>query len=83
MTGTIFDSRKIPFSEWIEYLIHLFEFHSTKTAAMDNGNSVSTGFYWLEKVFLVLKDYQNDIRLSGKAWIDETYVPVWKSKREK
>lgn len=83
LTGTIFDSRKIPFSEWIEYLIHLFEFHSTKTAAMDNRNSVSTGFYWLEKVFLVLKDYQNDIRLSGKAWIDEAYVPVWKSKREK
>lgn len=83
LTGTIFDSRKIPFSEWVEYLIHLFEFHSAKTAALDNRNSASTGFYWLEKVFLVLKDYQYGIRLSGNVWIDETYVPVWKSKREK
>ncbi|MBQ1476159.1 MAG: hypothetical protein IIZ21_02625, partial [Firmicutes bacterium] len=28
LTGTIFEDRKIPISEWIEYLIHLFEFHS-------------------------------------------------------
>ena len=24
LAGTIFDSRKIPFSEWIEFLVHLF-----------------------------------------------------------
>lgn len=28
LTNTIFDSKKIPISEWIEYLLHLFEFHS-------------------------------------------------------
>lgn len=32
LTGTIFDSRKIALSEWIEYLMHLFQFHSVKTA---------------------------------------------------
>lgn len=36
LTGTIFDSRKIPLSEWIEYLIHLFEYHSVSTSASDN-----------------------------------------------
>ena len=28
LTGTVFDSRKIPLSEWIEFLVHLFQFHS-------------------------------------------------------
>ena len=28
LTGTMFDAHKILVSEWIEYMIHLFEFHS-------------------------------------------------------
>lgn len=81
LTGTIFDSRKIPISEWIEYLLHLFEYHSVSSAARDNRNAESTGFYWLQKVFLVLKDYQDDIVLKGDVYIDETYVSVWQSRK--
>lgn len=80
ISQTIFDSRKIPISEWIEYLIHLFEFHSIKTSSRDNRNAESTGRYWLFKVFEVLKNYQNDIQLSGRIYLDETYFPVQKSK---
>lgn len=80
LTNTIFDSKKIPISEWIEYLIHLFEFHSINTSARDNRNAQTTGRYWLIKVFEVLKDYQNDIMLEGKIYLDETYFPVIKSK---
>ena len=58
LTNTIFENRKIPFSEWIEFLIHLFEFHSITTSARDNRNSGSTGKYWLIKVFSVLKEVQ-------------------------
>ena len=29
ITNTIFDSHKIPISEWFEYLLHLFEFRSS------------------------------------------------------
>jgi len=83
LTGTIFEERKIPIAEWIEYLIHLFEYHSVSSAAYDNRNAGSTGYYWLQKVFLVLKDYQDDIVLGDKVWIDETYVPIWKPRREK
>ena len=36
LTNTIFDSKKIPISEWIEYLLHLFEFHSIRSSARDN-----------------------------------------------
>ena len=80
LTGTIFDSKKIPISEWIEYLIHLFEFHSITTSARDNRNAISTGRYWLFKVFAVLEDIQDDIILEDKIYLDEMFFPVVKSK---
>ena len=36
LTGTVFDAHKIPISEWIEYVMHLFEFHSLSSSARDN-----------------------------------------------
>ena len=74
LTNTVFDSRKIPLTEWAEYLIHLFEYHSVSSAASDNRNADSTGFYWLEKVFIVLRHYQDPIVLGDVVYIDETYV---------
>ena len=79
LTNTIFDSKKIPISEWIEYLLHLFEFHSIKTSASDNRNSNTTGQYWLIKVFEVLKGIQDDVLLDGKIYLDETYFSKKKS----
>lgn len=82
LAGTIFDSRKIPFSEWVEFLVHLFQFHSVRTSAFDNRNADSTGFYWLSKVFLVVDGIQEGVVFSGDVWIDETYFPRWKSLSE-
>ena len=79
-TNTIFDEKKIAISEWIEYLLHLFEFHSIFTSAFDNRNAASTGKYWLIKVFQILKGIQDDVVLSDTVWLDETYLPVIKSK---
>ena len=73
LTNTIFDSKKIPFSEWIEFLLHLFEFHSITTSSRDNRNASSTGKYWLIKVFSVLRDVQNEVKLHGNVYIDEMY----------
>ena len=80
LTNTIFDSKRIPISEWIEYLLHLFEFHSIKSSARDNRNAESTGKYWLIKVFSVLKDCQKDVKLEGNIYLDEMYFPVIPSK---
>lgn len=82
LTGTVFDSRKIPLSEWVEYLIHLLEFHSVRTSSFDNRNAKSTGRYWLVKVFEVLRGIQDPVTLSGRVWIDETFLPVAPSKRK-
>ena len=79
ITNTIFDSHKIPISEWFEFLLHLFEFHSIRTSSYDNRNSNSTGTYRLFKVFEVLKNIQEDIVLEGKIYLDETYFPKIKS----
>ena len=83
LTNTIFDSHKIPISEWIEYLLHLFEFHSVKTSAIDNRNADTTGRFWLFKVFEVLKNIQKDVVLEGDVYIDEKYLPVIESKKKK
>lgn len=54
LTGTLLYSRKIPLSEWVEFLLHLFEFHPVKTSARDNRNAERSGKYWLTKVFSAL-----------------------------
>lgn len=82
LTGTIFQDRKIPISEWIEYLLYLFEFHSVSTAARDNRNAESTGRYWLIKVFAVLEGIQSEVMLEGNVYFDEMFFPVIKHKTE-
>ena len=76
LTGTLLDSHKIPFSEWIEFCIHLFQFQSLSVSSIDNRNAYSTGRYWLKKIFLCIRDYQEKITVEGKAYIDETYLSV-------
>lgn len=76
LTGTVFDAHKIPISEWIEYMIHLFEFHSLYSSARDNRNAKTTGKYWISKVFAVLSGCQKDIVLSGRIYLDETYFSI-------
>ena len=81
LTGTVFDSRRIPISEWVEYLLHLFEFHSVTTSSRDNRNAKTTGFYWLSKVFATLSGCQGGVMLEGRVWLDETFVPVDRQER--
>lgn len=83
LTGTIFDNKKIPISEWIEYLTHLFEFHSIRTRSNDNRNSSTTGTYWLRKVFSVLENVQDNVVLGGMIYLDETYLPIIEGKKKR
>ena len=75
-TGTIFDSRRIPISEWIEYCLNIFQYVSLNAGSWNNKNAFSTSKFWLEKLFLTLEDYQDSIVLDGTVWLDETYYSV-------
>ena len=74
LSGTPFDSHKIPVSEWTEFLIRLFQHQSVLCSSLDNRNAHNTGRYWLGKVFLVLEDYPKDIRLYGDVGVDERFL---------
>ena len=76
LTNTMFDSHKIPISQWIEFLIHLFQMQSIKESAIDNTNANSSGRYWIFKVFRALKHYQDGLIVQGDFYADETYIPV-------
>ncbi|MDY2913825.1 MAG: hypothetical protein SOV58_04250 [Candidatus Enteromonas sp.] len=58
----MFYSHKIPISEWIEYPIHLFKFHSATPA---RGGRNTIGFSWIGKVFAALDGCQDGVVLSG------------------
>ena len=79
ITNTIFDSRKLPVSEWVCFLLDLFGYSSFSLTSKVNRNAVSTTKYWVRKLFLLLDGIQDDIMLGGKVWIDETLIKVRKS----
>lgn len=82
-TGTIFDSRRIPVSEWIEYCTNIFRYVSLNADSWNNKNALSTSKYWLEKLFLTLQGSQDSIVLSGNVWLDETYYAVLMRDRDR
>ncbi len=76
ITNTIFDNHKVSLTEWVDFLLSLFGFSSLNLASKSNRNACNTTRYWLDKVFLVVQGTQNDIMLSGKVQLDETYCSV-------
>ena len=50
-TNTIFENHKISITEWIEFLLDLFNYSSTTLISKVNKNSINTSIYWLQKVF--------------------------------
>jgi len=79
LTNTIFDSHKIPISEWIEFLYNLFSFVSLNAGSWNNKNAFTTSRYWLEKVFILVKAYQDSVVLKGRVVLDETFYPLQSS----
>lgn len=76
--GTIFENHKISITEWIEFLLDIFNYGSTSLTSKVNKNGINTSLFWLHKTFLVLRNYQDNIILSGEVFIDETYYKVRK-----
>ena len=75
-TGTIFDEHRISISEWIEYCLNIFRNVTITADSWNNKNAFTTSRYWLEKLFLLLDGYQDDIIVSDRVWLDETYYGI-------
>ncbi len=71
--NTIFENHKISLTEWIEFLLDIFNYGSTTLTSKVNKNTLNTSIYWLEKVFLVLINWQENIILKDKVYIDEMF----------
>lgn len=76
ITNTIFDDHKISITEWVEYCLDILNYGSTTLSSKVNKNAINTSNYWLHKLFLVLRDYQKDIKLKGNIYIDETFYSI-------
>ena len=77
--NTIFENHKISITEWIEFLLDIFNYGSTTLTSKVNKNALNTSIYWLQKVFLVLINWQENIILKGNVYIDEMFYSVIKS----
>lgn len=79
VTNTIFDNHKIPISEWMEFMLGVFRYQSFSSISKTLRIADTTTKYWMNKLFLLLKDYQDDIVLSGVVQLDETFYKVIRS----
>jgi len=75
-TGTIFEDRKLPVADWVEFLLEVFSFESISGITRANRRSVTTVPYWMAKLFAVLEGVQDGTVLSGTVQIDETLYPL-------
>ena len=76
LTNTIFDSHKIPLTEWLDFLLSIFGHGSINLVSKTNRNACNTTRFWMSKVFLVLQNYQADLMLRKDIQLDETYYKV-------
>lgn len=83
LTGTIFDQRKISISQWLDFMIMVIGYGSFNLTSKMNRNAYNTTRYWVEKLFLILKEWQDSVMLSGDVYVDETYYPLMEKDTEK
>ena len=76
VTGTLFEDHKISIEEWIDFLYELLSYESFSNISRNNKNSLNTTIYWLNKLFLILEHFSDDIILEGNVYIDETFYTL-------
>lgn len=54
LTGTLFDDHKISISEWIEFILDIFNYGSINFTSKVNKNAYTTAICWLRKMFIVV-----------------------------
>lgn len=73
-------SSKINIKAWYAFLECVLSGTSIQSACRVAKISKVTGYNWMKKIFKSLEKYQENIRIYGNIFIDETYIHVDKSK---
>ena len=58
--------------------LELFSEQSFEAISKANRKAYNTTRYWIDRIFMALKGTQDGIILSGKVYLDETYLKVIK-----
>lgn len=78
LSNSIFNSTKLSLHT-IDYYIKLMSYNVPLELLCEIvGISSNTAELWRKKIFNTVNDYQDHLVLSGKVWIDETYVEDYK-----
>jgi transposase-like protein len=56
--------------------LNIFRHVSITADSWNNKNAFKTSRYWLQKLFITLDKIQDNVVLSGKIWLDETFYTV-------
>ena len=56
--------------------LELFSEQSFEAISKANRKAYNTTRYWIDRIFMALKGTQDGIILSGKVYLDETYLKV-------
>lgn len=76
---SLFFSSKVNIQAWFVFLECLLSGSSTAEACITAKISTVTGSKWIKKIFMALKEYQENVVLGKEVYIDETFVHVDKS----
>lgn len=80
--NSLFFSSKVNIKAWYVFLESILNGTSVKAACTAAKLSMVTAYRWMDKIFEVLKNYQDTINLNNVVYIDETYVHEDTSKVE-
>lgn len=76
-------SSKVNINAWYSFLEGIVSEISVKAAARKAKISLVTASTWMKRIFIAIKDFQDEIELDGDVYIDETYYSKERSKEIK
>ena len=74
LAGTVFENCKKDLPTWVSFIELMCWNVPLEAAAEIVGVTHKTAFEWRHRVFAAVSGYQNRLVLSGRVWLDETYI---------
>ena len=81
--NTLLSRHRLPLKALIRFLVNMLTWASVNEACKAAKISMKTGLYWLQKVFIALRGYQDGIELGGTVYLDDKFIDVEASGKAK